>query len=60
TQQHKDRLLSLTKDASGVYRAPLEQALIGKWQVSLEPYDKQWKILQTIVLPQQQFIPFNP
>jgi len=60
TQKHKDQLLSLTKDASGIYRAPLEQALIGKWQVSLEPYDKKWKILQSITLPQQQSISFNP
>jgi hypothetical protein len=60
TQKHKDQLLTLTRDASGVYRAPLEKALIGKWQVSLEPYDKQWKILQAITLPQQQSITFNP
>jgi hypothetical protein len=60
TQKHKDQLLILTRDASGVYRAPLEQPLIGKWQVSLQPHDGQWKILQTIVLPQPRAIPFNP
>lgn len=60
TQKHKDQVLTLIRDASGSYRAPLEQAMVGKWQVSLQPYDKQWNIQQTIALPQQQPITFTP
>lgn len=60
TQEHKDMSLTLIKDANDTYRALFDADLTGKWQVSLQPHDEQWKIQQTISLPQQQSITFIP
>lgn len=60
TQSNKDFSVMLLKDASGRYRADIEQDVQGKWRVSLHPHDQSWKIQQTIGLPQTQAIEFNP
>jgi hypothetical protein len=60
TQDYKDISVTLLKDASGAYRAMLQQPLMGKWRVTLFPYDQDWKIQKTFSLPQQQPIQFNP
>lgn len=60
TQQHKDQAYDLIKDAAGVYRATAARDLSGKWRVVLQPHDSQWKIQQTLTLPQARAIPFNP
>lgn len=60
TQQYKDQAYDLFKDASGIYRATAEHDLTGKWRVTLQPHDAQWKIQQTLSLPQARAIPFNP
>jgi hypothetical protein len=60
TQEHKDMSLILIKDASDTYRALIDTDMTGKWQVSLQPHDEEWKIQQTISLPQQQAITFIP
>lgn len=60
TQQHKDQAYDLFKDASGVYRATAQHDLTGKWRVTLQPHDSEWKVQQTLSLPQARAIPFNP
>jgi hypothetical protein len=60
TQKHKDISLTLIKDAGDTYRALINTDLTGKWQVSLQPHDEEWKIQQTISLPQQRPIIFIP
>jgi hypothetical protein len=60
TQENKDTSITLLKDAKGTYRGLIDADLSGKWQVSLQPHDQQWKIQQTISFPQSGPISFVP
>lgn len=51
TQEHKDFTVSLFKDAKGIYRAPIDADITGKWKISLHPFEQSWKIQKTISLP---------
>lgn len=57
TQKHKDFSVTLLRDANGVYRAPLTTDVMGKWKLSLHPFDENWKIQKVVSLPQTS--PFN-
>lgn len=52
TQEEKDLTFTLTPDGQGLYRHHLDNELKGKWQVTFTPFDDQWKIQNTIHLPQ--------
>ncbi|WP_297816513.1 FixH family protein [uncultured Paraglaciecola sp.] len=52
TQKFKDFSVTLFRDANGVYRAPLTEDILGKWQLSLHPFNENWKIQQVVSLPQ--------
>ncbi|WP_339770397.1 FixH family protein [uncultured Paraglaciecola sp.] len=60
TQEPKDQTVDLFRDANGVYRGSAENDLTGKWQIALTPHDQEWKIQQTLSLPQEDSIAFNP
>jgi hypothetical protein len=60
TQSFKDFKIILLKDANGLYRGPVEQAIDGKWRVSLHPHDESWKIQQVMHLPLSKALLFKP
>ncbi|MFT2090863.1 FixH family protein [Paraglaciecola sp. 2405UD69-4] len=60
TQDFKDFSVTLLRDAKGVYRAPLEQDVTGKWQITLQPFDESWKIQKVVTLPRAAAFEFNP
>ncbi|GGW88676.1 FixH family protein [Alteromonas halophila] len=60
TLQDRDTVVMLSRDAAGLYRGYTDKSLNGKWQVTLTPVDENWKIQQTLRLPQRGAIKFNP
>ena len=60
TQEAKDLNFTLTPDGQGQFRQHLNTSLEGKWQITLTPFDKQWKIQNTIHLPQSSPINIIP
>lgn len=60
TLEDKDMEAVLTRDASGIYRGSFEFSVLGKWQASLLPFTEEWKIQNTVYLPQNRPVVFNP
>ena len=60
TLQDRDTSVLLSRDAGGIYRGFVESSLDGKWRVTLTPLDEDWKIQQTLFLPDTGVIKFNP
>lgn len=60
TLEENDVQLLLTRDRVGRYSAILPRPVSGKWHLTLEPFDQQWRIYQVVGLPQQQPIVFIP
>ena len=51
TQSIKDQSVMATRRADGKFSALLDKSTIGKWQLTVEPNDKKWKVQKTIALP---------
>ena len=60
TQEEKDFYLVLTPDGQGDFRHTFEQEVKGKWQLSLSSFEGNWKIQQTLMLPQSEFVSIIP
>ncbi|MDX2370602.1 MAG: FixH family protein [Colwellia sp.] len=60
TQEEKDFFLALTPDGNGYFRHTFDNHVSGKWKITLTPFDNQWKIQETISLPQDDFIDIVP
>ncbi|MEP1446885.1 MAG: FixH family protein [Paraglaciecola sp.] len=60
TQKFKDFSVTLIRDANGIYRAPLNNNVLGKWQLSLHPFDGSWKIQKMVALPQTNAFDLKP
>jgi hypothetical protein len=60
TQKFKDFSIVLLRDANGIYRAPLTTDVSGKWQLSLHPFDENWKIQKIVSLPQTKPFDLKP
>jgi hypothetical protein len=60
TQKFKDFSVTLLRDANGVYRAPLTENILGKWQLSLHPFNEDWKIQKVVSLPQSKSFDLKP
>lgn len=60
TQDFKDFSVTLLRDAKGVYRSPLDTDVSGKWQISLQPLDEDWKIQKVVSLPKSKAFELNP
>ena len=61
TQGFKDFSLMATARADKKFSAVLpDQDLAGKWQLTIEPHDKKWKIQKNIILPSDEQIIITP
>jgi hypothetical protein len=60
TQKFKDFSVTVLRDANGVYRAPLTEDMLGKWQLSLHPFNEDWKIQKVVSLPQTNPFDLKP
>lgn len=60
TQAFKDFSVTLLRDANGTYRAPLSHKVMGKWHISLHPFDESWKIQKVVSLPQNSPFDLKP
>jgi hypothetical protein len=60
TQKFKDFSVTLLRDANGIYRAPLTRDVLGKWKLSLHPFDNNWKIQKVVSLPQSKPFDLKP
>lgn len=60
TQKFKDFSVTLLRDANGIYRAPLTEDVLGKWKLSLHPFDENWKIQKVVSLPQTNSFDLKP
>lgn len=60
TQVEKDFYLALTPDGNGFFRHQFDNAPLGKFKVTISPFDDKWKIQNTVYLPQKQFVEITP
>ncbi|MER2493034.1 FixH family protein [Catenovulum sediminis] len=60
TQSHKDQQVMATARADGIFSADLLKATEGKWQLTIEPHDKSWKVQKVVQLPHQGKILITP
>lgn len=60
TQVVKDINLMATMRGDGLYTANLPENMKGKWQVTIEPYNKTWKVQKTIILPTPDKVLITP
>lgn len=51
TQSKRDNIIMLTADAEGNYHYEIKEALTGKWTLRIEPYDKKWRLQQSVQFP---------
>jgi len=55
TLSKRDLSQLLTADGNGNYRYHPEQSLQGKWQMRIEPFDKSWRLQNSVTLPMASF-----
>ena len=60
TLAEKDFSVMALRDGSGLYSADLDLVISGKWQISIEPYDAQWRLRKTLSLPVASNITITP
>ena len=60
TLEKKDFYLALTPDGNGFFRKQLDTNINGKWRITLSSFENNWKIQNTIHLPQSSFIDISP
>ena len=60
TLAEQDFYLALTADGNGNFRHVFDEAVKGKWRLTITPFENHWKIQDTITLPQSEFIDIIP
>jgi hypothetical protein len=60
TLEKKDFYLALTPDGNGYFRHSFDESISGKWKITITPFENNWKIQDTISLPQANFIEIAP
>ena len=60
TLEGRDFSLILTPDANGIFRHHFDHSVSGKWKLTLSSFEGNWKIQNTIYLPQSDFIDIVP
>lgn len=60
TLEEKDFYLALTPDGNGYFRHHFDERITGKWKLTLTSFEGNWKIQDTISLPQDNFIDLIP
>ncbi len=56
----KDFYLALTPDGNGHFRHRFDEDVSGKWKLTISSFEDNWKIQNTISLPQHDFIELIP
>lgn len=56
----EDFSIKLTPDGNGAFRYEFDRVVEGKWKITLTPFDNDWKIQDTIGLPQSKPIELIP
>ncbi|NQY63780.1 MAG: FixH family protein [Alteromonadaceae bacterium] len=60
TLEKKDFALVLTPDGNGFFRHHFNNDVSGKWHITVTPFEKHWKIQNTIALPPSNVIALIP
>lgn len=60
TLEDRDFYLALTPDGNGYFRHQFDQEITGKWKLTVSSFEDNWKIQDTISLPQSDFIDLIP
>jgi len=60
TLEEKDFHLALTPNGNGNFRHQFDHLVEGKWRITISSFEKNWKIQNTISLPQSDFIDIIP
>lgn len=60
TLSRKDQTVTLVADASGRYRGQLSADIKGKWNLTVEPFDKQWKLQQAVFINDSSNLTLTP
>jgi hypothetical protein len=60
TLEKQDFYLALTPDGNGHFRHKFDHKVSGKWKLTLSSFKEDWKIQNTIYLPQSDFIELIP
>jgi len=60
TLEDKDFYLALTPDGNGYFRHAFDKNISGKWKITITSFENNWKIQDTISLPQSDFIDIIP
>lgn len=60
TLAEKDFTLALTPDGNGYFRHDFDTPVSGKWRLTMSSFENNWKIQNTITLPQSEFIDIIP
>jgi len=60
TQEEKDFHLTLTPDGKGYFRHRFDDELLGKWRLTITPFENHWKIQNTLIFPQTTFVDIVP
>jgi hypothetical protein len=56
----RDFHLALTADGNGHFRHIFDEPVKGKWRLTITSFENNWKIQNTIMLPQSEFIDIIP
>lgn len=60
TQAKRDFSLLAARNAKGQYTAELPKVITNKWQLSIMPFDKSWRLRKTVSLPHPGAIDVDP
>lgn len=60
TLSRKDQTVILVADANGRYRGQLKADINGKWNLMVEPFDKQWKLQQAVFINESSSLTLTP
>ena len=60
TLEENDFYLSLTPDGNGYFRHRFDRKISGKWKLTLSSFEGNWKIQETVYLPQNDFVDLIP
>ncbi|MEI6895573.1 MAG: FixH family protein [Colwellia sp.] len=60
TLEERDFYLALTPDGNGYFRHHFDREVTGKWKLTLSSFEGNWKIQNTVFLPQSDFIELLP
>ncbi|RUO77582.1 FixH family protein [Idiomarina seosinensis] len=60
TDEDRDFVRRVTVASDGIYRADIPANVDSKWTVTIEPFDRQWKVSQKYRLPKTEWTLVEP